>query len=246
MSADEGAGPIADGGSAAAGIEGGDEGARRDDGPGSAPPGDGGDDGGKNGDDGRDDRGHWDGTSRKVVVRNVLKFVRHKEVGKLVAKWLAGREDDLRIVSHKKPPRDNWIKVTLADERMVDPFIELINKGGPNGGPMVNGRGKPLLAHRADPLLEKGGGGSRDGRGGGGGDRKRGGGDRPDGGRGDAKRMRRSDDRPPVRILSTDEVRDAVTPLWRDPYEAQLEAKAKEMTMKCAAKVVKEIRGKFR
>ena len=121
MSADEGAGPIADGGSAAAGIEGGDEGARRDDGPGSAPPGDGGDAGGKNGDDGRDDRGHWDGTSRKVVVRNVLMFVRHMEVGKLVSSWLAGREDDQANYVRRMcglPPSGEGSKMVILDVRL--------------------------------------------------------------------------------------------------------------------------------
>ena len=59
------------------------------------------------------------------------------------------------------------------------------------------------------------------------------------------KRMR-PDNRPPIKILSNDEVRDKMTPLWRMSYEEQLNSKAKEMVNKCSKKIIKEIKGKFR
>ena len=48
------------------------------------------------------ERGHWDQTSKRVVIHNVLKFVRAKEVNKLATKWLAGHEDKIQIIKTKK------------------------------------------------------------------------------------------------------------------------------------------------
>ena len=104
----------------------------------------------------------FDTTSRKVVIHNVLKYIRTKEITKLANSWLSnipphiteqlsllsssssnnnnnnstgggGEEQGNMIVIEKikKPPKDNWIKVTLKEEYMVDPFIELINTCGP-------------------------------------------------------------------------------------------------------------------
>ncbi|KAL7545857.1 hypothetical protein ACHAWF_009211, partial [Thalassiosira exigua] len=193
-----------------------------------------------------------------VVVHNVLKFVRAKEVDRLVARWLAAAHDEggkdgkegeeqggkeekgekMKIVQYKKPPRDNWLRVTLAEESMVGPFIKLINEGGEGGKAMVNARGGALFARRADDMSRgrNGGGGKRKGRDG---DDDREGDSRPDGG--SNKRQR-----PALRLLSDDEVRDAVTPLWRATYDEQLDQKSAEMVTKCAMKVVKEIKAKFR
>ena len=176
----------------------------------------------------------FDHTSRKVVVRNVLKYVHAKEVTKLASKWLAGRTD-LKIVKTKKPPKDNWVKLTLESEDMVEPFIQLINTGGEDGKAMVNGRGGPLFAKRADEMFN---GDGRDGN------RKRKGRDGDN--EGDGRDGKRSKLPRPVRILSDDEVRDKITPLWRMTYPEQLSEKTREMVNKCAKKIVKEIKGKFR
>lgn len=182
------------------------------------------------------DRDKFDHTSRKVVVRNVLKYIRGKEIPEITAAWLKGHESTIQITKTKKPPKDSWIKVTLAEESMVNPFIELINGGGEGGAAMVNGRGKPLFAKRADDMFTNDGrdGDARDGG-------KRTERDGHVDGRGSNKRFK-----PEVRILSNDEVRDKITPLWRMPYKEQLDSKAREMVNKCAKKIVKEVRGKFR
>jgi hypothetical protein len=48
------------------------------------------------------------------------------------------------------------------------------------------------------------------------------------------------------RVLSNEEVRDAITPLWRKSYEEQLDVKAKEMVNKCSKNIIKEVKKKFR
>ena len=182
---------------------------------------------------------HWDQTNKKVVVRNVLKFLRPKEVTKLTTDWLKGKEHlNIKIIKVKKPPKDNWIKVTLEHESMVDPFIQLINTGGEDGKPITNARGGNLYAKRANEDQQRRGDGSnnnnnrkRKDRDGGGGDNEQ----------DDAKRRALQ-----TKILSADEVRDAITPLWKLTYEEQLKVKSRDMIHKCAMKIIKEIKGKFR
>jgi len=94
---------------------------------------------------------HWDQINKKVVVRNVLKFLRPKEVTKLTTEWLKDKEHlNIKIIKTKSPPKDNWIKVTLEDESMVDPFIQLINTGGEGGKAITNALGGSLFAKRAN------------------------------------------------------------------------------------------------
>ena len=171
----------------------------------------------------------------KVVVHNIKKYMKPKNVDKMVSSWISGHESTIKVVKSKKPPKDNWIKLTLEDESMVDKLIELINKGGDNGNPRKNDKGQPLLAKRADDMFRNDRAGGEDG------DRKR----KSNGDGGDtAKRSRHNP--PPVRILSKDEVRDKITPLWRLSYKDQLDKKAREMVNKSAMKIVKEIKAKFR
>jgi tRNA (uracil-5-)-methyltransferase len=192
---------------------------------------------------------HWDQTSKKVVVHNVLKFLRPKEVTKLTNEWLKNKEHlNIKIIKTKKPPKDNWIKVTLEDETMVDPFIQLINTGGVDGKAMTNARGGKLIAKRASDIGIDGADDENN--------RKRK--DR-DGNDDDNDTFQNAKKRAAaatiatsttkaasIRILSADEVRDAITPLWRLPYQEQLNLKSKEMIHKCAMKIIKEIKGKFR
>lgn len=195
--------------------------------------------------------GRFDHTSRKVVVHNILKYIRHKELQKLVASWLVGHESkNIKIVATKKPPKDNWVKVTLADERMVNALIEVINTGGVGGNALLNGRGKPLFAKRADEMFVRVGDRGDDGDGGNGQKRKERHPDGNDGGEngserdnGNNKRLKSSTE---IRILSSDEVRDAITPLWKMTYPQQLDSKMKEMVNKCAKNIVKEIKFKFK
>ncbi|KAL7452099.1 hypothetical protein ACHAWC_008236 [Mediolabrus comicus] len=184
---------------------------------------------------------HWDQTNQKVVVHNVLKFLRPKEVTKLTKEWLSGKEHlNINIIKTKKPPKDNWIKVTLEKESMVEPFIQLINTGGEDGQPITNARGGKMFAKRANEIHsnDRGGGGSDNNN------RKRKDRENDDNNNDNSKRNRAAPSN--NRILTTEEVRDAIIPLWRLPYEKQLDVKAKEMVHKCAMKIIKQIKGKFR
>ena len=182
--------------------------------------------------DNNNDR-HWDQTNQKVVVRNVLKFLRAKEVTKLTTEWLKGKEHlNIKIIKTKKPPKDNWLKITLEDESMVDPFIQLINTGGVDGKPITNARGGSLFAKRASEDQN-----NDDNR------RKRKDRDGNDVNDNEQHAKKRA---AAMKILTTDEVRDAITPLWKLPYEEQLQVKSREMIHKCAMKIIKEIKGKFR
>ena len=204
----------------------------------------------------------FDTTSRKVVIHNVLKYIRTKEITKLTNSWLANvpphitaqlslsssnnnnssttngggegegeGESNHKIIIEKvkKPPKDNWMKVTLKEEYMVDPFIQLINTCGPppsesssekkddsnNGSSnsssnnaMRNARGGVLFAKRADEMFTKNrnedmNDNNDDGR-----KRKERGGGNNDGKKESRhdKRMRSSNNRPPIKILSNDEV----------------------------------------
>mmetsp|Transcript_17820 Transcript_17820/g.37134 ORF Transcript_17820/g.37134 Transcript_17820/m.37134 type:complete len:773 (-) Transcript_17820:352-2670(-) len=177
---------------------------------------------------------NWDNTSKKVVVHNVLKFLRAKELEKLVSSWLDGHDDlNIKIVKVKKPPRDNWVKVTLESEEMVEPFIKLINgDNNKDGEGEKNFRGKALFAKRAEEVDDEG-------------NRKKRGRDGEGDGDGDGnenKRGRGIEER----VLTAEEVRDAITPLWKMTYEEQLIMKWREMVKKCAMKIVKEVKDKFR
>lgn len=148
---------------------------------------------------------------------------------------------------------------------MVDPFIAFINTGGVDGKAIVNERGRPLFAKRVDDMMCDGEDGNDDNIGDHGrrndGDncddsRKRNGAVQYDGDEtningvegnrsGDSKRFKSTHISQQV-LLSDDQVRDAITPLWRLSYKEQLVSKAREMVNKCATKIVKEIKAKFR
>jgi hypothetical protein len=223
--------------------------------------------------DNDNNRAKFDHSSRKVVVHNVLKFIRSKDVSKLTSSWInecnnsSNSNIKVQIVNARKPPKDSWIKVTLADDNMVDPFIAFINSGGEDGKALENERGRPLFAKRVDEMADYNntndaeGDGEDEEEGSTTADiRKRKGifpvndidtNDVDDGSNSNCSNIKNSNkrfksDSPQQIILSDDEVRDAITPLWRLSYEEQLSSKIREMVNKCANKIVKEIKGKFR
>jgi len=186
----------------------------------------------------------FDHTSRKVVIHNMLKYTRPKEITKLTTQWLSNiPPSEISIVKTKKPPKDSWMKVTLETEEMVPKFIKLINEGRVDGKAMENGRGKPLFAKRADEMFTNQEGDdtkmstNKDD-----GDNRK----RKNNTTNNTNKRMRPDNRPPIKILSNEEVRDKITPLWRLSYEEQLNSKAREMVNKCSKKIIKEIKGKFR
>jgi tRNA (uracil-5-)-methyltransferase len=209
----------------------------------------------------------YDHTNRRVIVHNVLRYLKEKQIDTLVSSWLVGHETaaNIIVVKAKKPPKDNWLKVTLAHENMVQPFITLINTGGVGGTAQLNSRGQPVRAER-----DNGGGGDNH-RGGGGGNFENGGNKRKelhdnDNDRRnnneesninnhtyDNKRYKSSQEstttissQPTPRILSANEVRDAITPYWALPYQKQLDIKMKELINKCAKTIIKDIKSKFK
>lgn len=221
-------------------------------------------------------RAKFDHSSRKVVVHNVLKFIKSKDVSKLTASWIdeynknssnTNNHINIQLTNARKPPKDSWIKVTLAEESMVNPFIAFINSGGKDGKALVNERGRPLFAKRVDDMIEYdnyGGDGERkDDDGSTNNDKcqkKRKepfqANDTNSNGVEDGNISNNDNDKDPnskrfkvdspQKLLSDDEVRDAITPLWRLSYEEQLTSKMRDMVNKCANKILKEIKGKFR
>ena len=217
--------------------------------------------------DNDNNRAKFDHSSRKVVVHNVLKFIRSKDVSKLTSSWInecnnsSNSNIKVQIVNARKPPKDSWIKVTLADDNMVDPFIAFINSGGEDGKALVNERGRPLFAKRVDEMVDYDNNNDAEGDGE---DEEAGGTTTSDGQKrkgtctangtntnnvengNNSSNKRFKSDSPQQILLSDDEVRDAITPLWRLSYDEQLHSKVREMVNKCASKIVKEIKGKFR
>ena len=183
-----------------------------------------------------------DGTARKVVVHNVLKFLRPNEAKQLVASWLEGKEHlGIVIEKFKKPPMDNWIRVVLEKESMVEPFLNVINTGGPpdedgGEGAMVNRKGKRLHATKENNNKHdnRDGGGGRKRKGRDGDDR-----DGPSKKRGDGGNKFTAET-----VMTDDEVRDKITPMWKMSYEDQLQTKHKEMVKKSAMKICMQMKKK--
>jgi tRNA (uracil-5-)-methyltransferase len=213
--------------------------------------------------------GAFDHANRRVIVHNVLRYLKEKQIDALVSSWLAGHEDGNIIVAKaKKPPRDNWLKVTLAHESMVRPFIAIINTGGVGGTAQLNSRGQPVRAERDN----HGGNDDRDDDDGwrqNGGTKRKELHDNDNDGRNDNeernsninnnhtnnnennnKRYKSSSQESTIsstpRILSSNEVRDAITPYWTLPYQKQLDTKMKELINKCAKTIIKDVKSKFK
>lgn len=157
-----------------------------------------------------------DTTSRKVVVYNIHKFTKDYELKKLVAHWT--NDIDVEVTRTKKPPKKNWVVLTLANDDMVQPLLDKLNDGK-----HINKKGGVLRAARAAERFEKRG---RDG---------------DDGSGNDKKRQRRED-----YVKTPDELRDAVTPLWKMSYEDQAILKTRSMINKCIQRIIKEIKAKIR
>ncbi len=161
-----------------------------------------------------------DNSKRKVIVYNVDKFLKPNPLKKLIHKWTSGT--DIKVEKTKKPPKNNWVVLTLESESMVEEFMKILNDGTHK-----NKRGGTMEAKRPVEAFENDGKRSRDGR---------------DGRDSGNKRARR--DQAPC-VKTADEVRDMITPLWRMSYEEQMETKSKLVVNKCFAKISTEIKKKF-
>lgn len=156
-----------------------------------------------------------DYTNRKVIVYNVPKYSKDNELKELISEWLEGSK--IEIMKIKKPPKKNWVVLTLSTEDMVDPLLSILNDGK-----HLNKKAGIIRATKASEKNEK---------------RSREEGDKTNGN----KRARRDD-----YVKTPDEIRDVLTPLWRLTYEEQVELKTKNMINKCLSKIVKEIKSKIR
>lgn len=177
-------------------------------------------------------RSALDTTPRKIVVHNVLKFLNNKQLDAIVKTWLddAKKEGGFHLVieRYKKPPRNGWINVTVAEDCMVDPFIKLINEKK-----RVNKRGQVMFARRAGEESERRRNDSK----------KRTRDSKDD--KNDFSESKRA--RPDVPVCPTpSQIRDKLTALWSKPYPAQLEDKKTDMIRNCSFKIIKEMKSKFR
>ena len=159
-----------------------------------------------------------DFSNRKVIVYNIDKFMKAKHLEKIVQGWI--QDTDIIVEKKKKPPRNNWVVLTLEKESMVGTLVNILNDGKHK-----NKKGGLLRAQR--PIE-----GSNDGK------RSR---DGDDAGM-NSKRLRSE----PVECVKTpDEVRDKLTPFWKMSYEDQLDAKTKMIVTRCLSKIVSEMKKKF-
>lgn len=172
-----------------------------------------------------------DYTNRKVIIKNVLKYLQNRNIKKMTKKWLEGMGDKVKFKKVKKPPTDPWISVTLEEESMVPIFIDYINNNN-----ITNKKGDKLYAHRYTKGEDKEDGSEDDRE-----SRKRG--TEEEDARSN-KRQKHENSTP--RIIPDEEVKDAMIPLWRMSYQEQLKIKEKDMVRRCAQKIVKETKEKFR
>lgn len=170
-----------------------------------------------------------DGSSEKVESASTfVDYTNQKVVVYNVPKYAKDNEvkkyvsdwlegTNIQVIKTKKVPKHNWICLTLTEEEMVDQLIKKINDGK-----HVNQKGGVLRAQRASEKNEK---------------RER---EECDDEKSN-KRSKRDD-----YVKTPDEIRDAVTPLWRMTYEEQVDLKMKNMVNKSLSKIVKEIKSKVR
>ena len=188
--------------------------------------------------------------SRKVVVYNVEKYLRPKQLKRLLDSWSADARTSpdaavrsVRIDKTKSPNGKEWMHVWLEEDGMVEPFIRLVNDAE-----RKSKYGKVMHAkrHNNDENGNNGGSGSGTKRG-------RGGNDDDDGKDGQTKRPRtghddRGDggDHDEGKPKTDDDVRDKLTPYWRMAYSDQLVRKKMELIKKSAQKITKGVKQRFR
>jgi hypothetical protein len=211
------------------------------------------------GDDNEVDDGETSGddiSQRKVVVYNVLKFSSTKEMTTLSKSWVKGTS--IVITKVRKPPNTNFVVLTLQSKEMAQPFIDLINNGdGIATTTKKNKRTKgnvQLFARRVsneddedDPISSSSAAAARDAEYN---YKKR---DANNSVEDDSSSKNITNNKKGRRVAaddpvpkSPDEVRDVITPLWKIPYEKQLEIKKLNMIKKCAMSIHKEIKSIFR
>jgi tRNA (uracil-5-)-methyltransferase len=180
----------------------------------------------------------WDHANRRVVVQNVNRYDDSKKMGKLLKQWVDDIQRSKGVTVHvekiRKPPKDNWMTVTLSDEAMVEPLISYINDTRPrtkSGSTLyakrpttsnVNNEGdvgaqpkSKSNKRSADPDSEHGSSNSK----------------------AEKRQKLIEDSRQPT---TEDEVKDAIIPLWRESPDDQRKSKIRNLIKNCAVRIVKE------
>ena len=159
----------------------------------------------------------WDHSNRRVVIYGVLKYLKNKDIPKMVKKWLSSHPDPSSIIlkKWKKAPNGAWVVLTCETEEMATKLIRYFTENT-----ILNEKGNQLTATRAEK-----------------GDSKR----KRDNDDGDDTRPTKK----PTETLTDDQVRDKLIPLWRSPYASQLDQKLKTMIKKSAMRICAETKKKF-
>ena len=183
-----------------------------------------------------------DKSNLKVVIHGVMAFHAQKAISKMVDKWLKDMQSssvegdkppNFEYDRVKKPPKATWAVVTMKDESMVQPLVDYINSND-----LRNQKGNKLFAK---PGID-------------GGDTSSAGDKRTRNENGDdpkaSKRQRNIATTERIqqarRPITLDELKDRITPLWKLTQEEQLQKKKMEMVKKCAQKLIKDLKAKFR
>ena len=203
----------------------------------------------------------WDHSSRKIMIQNMFKYHDTKQCRKMVSQWIAACNQaatastisaplsamPIAVEKIKKPPKENWMTVTVTHPDMAQPLIEYINSNN-----IRNKHGKPIFAKlaeedRAADRKRERQENDDDGCGGGGGNEN----DSSD--RANISKRQRSSEPASSstvftqarRPVTADEVRNATTPLWKLSLPEQHSHKMKLLINKCAVKIVKEIKARY-
>ena len=188
--------------------------------------------------------------SRRVILHNIYKWSKPKDIDKLIQSILQSipdnhdnnhdnRNHSIQVEKFKKPPKDNWVAITLEKDEMAEQFIKAVNNGTFK---KQKGNKRDLFARSAserDNEIDKT-------------NYKRGRENNnknndihDDDDTGNEENPKKRSKIIHVR-LSDDEIRDSMTSLWRKPYEAQLKWKWRQMVNKCTKKIGQEVKAIFR
>lgn len=166
----------------------------------------------------------FDTSNRKLIIYNVDKFLKPKAIEKLVQSWT--KNTDILVDRKKKPPRNNWIVLTMKEESMVENMMNIINDGKHK-----NKKGGLLKASRPD--------GNDDGNGN---SNKR---SRQDNGNYTASKRQKDHGQQVEFVKSDDDVRDKLTPYWKLSYSEQLDSKTRNMIKLCFSRIISDMKKKF-
>jgi hypothetical protein len=178
---------------------------------------------------------HWDFSNRKVIVHNVMKFMKNKETTKMVASWMEALQEKypdkaIDFEKFRKPPQDSFVVITMKEESMCPLLIQYINENK-----LKNKRGFELVAK---PGTEE----SDD-------KKKRGAAEDTDPTSAPTSKRQRIIEESTTaarRPVTEEEIQNKVTPLWQLSADEQKSKKMTNMIKGCAMKIVANVKKRFR